>query len=322
MIDKEQLGFAAAKRSESHDSVNRKWIRTALAPLVAVLWLSACGDSQEDPGPQVTDEDVASAQATYETVLKASGLAKENEQGELELGFDKDGESARMGENLSVPEWLPKGFPLPADLSIKLITTNLMDEKNLQGRSSAVTLADLSKQVAEWSTANAWELITANSDQIITVSAGGDVIDVQAEDGVGMQLSMSKRSVVWDRQQAAVEIISPGIATVTLADKTHTLKGECKIKGSSYGFEYYSPDGSLSGTAMIQSADSEPSGSATLQTSNSSGFNQYTISFPIDSTEGPTVKASGKKFSISGQFGSMGSGGMQLVPGVYTVECE
>jgi hypothetical protein len=314
--------LAIANNWQTHQPINRRWVRTALAACVVALCLSACGGSEDDSGQAVTDEDVAAAQDTVNTVLKASGLAQENEQGELELGFDKDGESARLGENLSVPEWLPKGFPLPSDLSIKLVTANLNDEKNLEGRSSSVTLADLSKQVTDWSTANGWELITANSERIITVNSGGDVIDIKAEDGVGMQLTMSKRSVAWDRQKAAVEVVSPGIATVTLADNSYTLNGECKIKGSTYGFEYYSPDGGISGTVMIQSADSEPTGSATLQVSNSSGFNQYTISFPTDSNEMPVITASGKEFSVSGQFGSMGSGGMQAVQGVYKVKCN
>src|SRR5690606_16535574 len=226
------------------------------------------------------------------------------------VGLEKDGESVQMGQNLPVPEWLPNGFPLPTDLSINMVAVNLSDEKTLEGRSATVALSDLVTQVTDWSAANNWELITANTERIITVSAGGDVIDVRAEDGVGMQLEMSKRSVTWDRQRSAVEVVSPGIAAVTLGEETFTLNGECKIKGSTYGFEYTAPDGSTSGFVNIQSADSEPQGSATLQTLAGGDFNQYTISFPMDNDDKPTVQAAGREFSVEGTFGGMGSIGM------------
>ena len=294
----------------------------ALAIGVMTAWLAGCGDQGEQAATSAEDEAVESARATVGTVLKATGLAVETEDGNLAMGYERDGESARFGQNLPVPEWLPENFPLPADLDIRIVTVDLEGQKRLEGTSAEVSQNAMSQQVSDWANRAGWELISADDFRVTVVSTDGEVLDLQAEDGVGMQLEMSRRSVTSDRQRAAVETVSPGTATITLADETYTLSGECKIKGSSYGFEYTAVDGSSFAQFSIQGADDGPQGSATYQVVTGSGFNQYAINFPMYNDKEPVAQTSGKAFSVRGEFGSMGSGGMVPVPGTFAVSCE
>ncbi|MEZ5556213.1 hypothetical protein [Haliea sp.] len=289
---------------------------------VIAACLAGCGGQDEQAGKSAEDESVESARATVGKVLEATGLAVETEDGSLAMGFERDGESARIGQNLPIPEWLPKDFPLPQDLDIRIVTVDREEQRRLEGTSATVKQATASQQVSDWANRAGWEVISADDYRVTVVNTDGQVIDVQAEDGVGMQLDMSRRSVASDRQRAAVETVSPGTATITMADTTYTLNGECRIKGSSYGFEYTAADGSSYAQFTIQAAEDGPQGSATYQVVTGNGLTLYSINFPMYNGKEPVAQTSGKTFSVRGEFGSMGGGGIVPVPGSFAVSCE
>ena len=286
------------------------------------VWLTGCGDQSEQAEKSAEDEGVESAQATVRSVLKASGLAVETEDGGIAMGFEHDGESASIGQKLVAPDWLPENFPLPRDLDIRIITVDLSQERRLEGLSAEVSQSAISQQITDWAGRAGWEVISADERRVTVVSSDGEVIDVQAEDGRGMQLEMSRRSVAYDRQRAAVEQVGPGTAAITLEDQTYTLDGECRIKGSSYAFEHAATDGSSSAQVSIQSAEDGPQGSASYQVISGSGFQLYTINFPTYNNREPVTQTSAKTFSVRGDFGSMGGGTMSLVPGSFEVSCK
>ena len=180
----------------------------ALALGVMAACLAGCGGQDDQAGKSAEDESVESARATVGTVLKATGLAVETEDGSLAMGYERDGESARIGQNLPTPEWLPKNFPLPEDLDIRIVTVDRDEQRRLEGTSAKVKQDAMSQQVSDWADRAGWEVISADDYRVTVVNTDGEVIDLQAEDGVGMQLEMSRRSVASDRQRAAVETVS------------------------------------------------------------------------------------------------------------------
>lgn len=298
-----------------------KSLSALMAGLLA-LALSACdrGVKESASDPDI-DRAVAQAKADYRSVLKASGLGKETENGGFAVGYEGKGESAQMGQHLPVPDWLPSGFPLPSDLSIVLVSTRKDGHKEMQGASAKVLGADLARSIVAWIDKNGWEEIGGNDLVVTAVGPQGQVIDVRTIDGEGVNLVMSNRSVAFDRQRAAVEVTGPGTATVSLDGKSRTVDGQCIIKGSSYQFEHAAVDGRVFAALQIQMADTEPQGSASYQESRGAQFSRYALNFPHSSGAEPQVRAAGRAFSVRGNFALMAVDGNREVQGEFSVNC-
>ncbi len=290
--------------------------------VLLVVALGGCGGEQQESEMSEEDMDAAVAQ-TQEGVreaLKATGIAQEEENGGLSVGYEGEGESARMGDNLPAPDWLPAGFPLPGDLSIGLITTDLNGEKNLAGRSAA-TRDSVYREVEAWAALSGWEMIPANDRVITLVNQTGDVIDAVLEGGDTFSLRLSRRSVASDRQKAAVERTGPGVAAIEVDGKRMEVNGTCRIKGNYHLFEYSSDDGMTYAQLELQQTETETRGSASVHYFETGQFRQLNMNFPMGSGEEPQAQAAGDEFSVRGNFASMSAEGIKGFPGSFSVTC-
>lgn len=296
-------------------------LRAAFGAGLWLVLLTACGKQGEtELPPEVVDQAVEQTREHVREALKAQGIVREGQDGSLSAEFEDAGESAQIGDNLPVPGWLPRGFPLPADLNIGLVTVDLSGEKNLGGRSAA-TRDEVYREVEAWAAGAGWEMIPANDRLITLANASGEVIDAVLEGGESFSLRLSMRPVDMDRQRAAVERSGPGTAEITVAGREMRLEGSCTIKGHYYLFEYSSADGMTYAQLEIQDTGEQPRGLANVHIVSGGRYQKYTVSFPMYGGEEPVVQAAGNAFSAHGQFASMTSEGMQAQPGDFVVEC-
>lgn len=300
---------------------------------LATLTLGGCGDKDESTVETsstaiegVTDAQLdAAVEQTRKGVkdaLKAQGIGSETAKGGYAVSGELDGESASMGVDLDTPAWLPAEFPLPEDLSIMMVTTDKEGRRELRGKSARVEQSNVANLVGQWAAKHNWEVVLSTDMMLTLANSDGQVLDVRANDGEELEVSLSRRDLTSERQRAAPERKGPGRAEITMASDNRTVQGECLIKGRSYQFEYSAQDGSVLTNVQIQYANNTPTGSATFMTNTGGRFEQFTINFPMDNDNEPVVAASGDTFSVSGTFASMGGGSLTTVNGNISINCE
>lgn len=292
----------------------------SIGVIAATIVLVACGDSKEDSDVDI-EAAVANTQNQVTSVLNASGIIEQTANGSNAVRMQLDGGEGVMGSDLPVPEWMPAGFPFPDDLSIFATVIEQDGTRVLSGNSATVTKDTYWSRVISWGKSHDMEILNGGGLMLTLVTSSGDIIDVETGDNIGVEVKMSKRSVATDRQRSAAEINSRGIAHIKIDGETWNLEGDCTIKGTQYGFQHSSSDGSTTAEFSIQSADSTPYGSASLFIVGSDGARAFNTNFPLDSDLNPDVHAEGTRFSISGKFSRM-TMGADPADGTFAVECE
>lgn len=328
------MTMTAACRQQSGSSVIRFNTGVLLIAL-GTFFLGGCGGDDKSGVAEsssttsvdgVTDEQldeaVARTKNRVKDALKAQGVGSETAKGGYAVGGEHDGESVSMGVDLDTPAWLPAQFPLPEDLSISMVTTDKQGRSELRGTSRSVKQSAIAEIATQWAARNNWEVVRSTDVMLTLANNDGQVLDVRANDGAQLEISLSTRNLDADRQKVAVERKGSGSADITMAGATRTVQGECLIKGSSYQFEYSAADGSVFANVQIQDANNTPTGSATFMSNAQGQFEQFSINFPMDNDNEPVVTASGDRFSVSGMFASLGGGSLSAVEGKISVSCE
>jgi hypothetical protein len=302
--------------------------------VLATLSLAGCGKGESTTEASssssaiegVTDEQLDAAvdetRQRVKNALKAQGVGSETAKGGYAVGIEGDGESASMGVDLDVPAWLPARFPLPEDLSISMVTTDKQGSKVLRGTSASVQQAQLAELAGQWAGSHNWEVVRSTEQVVTLANSDGEVLDVRVDDRTQLELTLSRRDIAWERQQAAPERKGLGSANITMGGDTRTVSGECVIKGSNYRFEYSAQDGSANANVQIQEANTTPTGSASFMSTGQGQFAQFSINFPMGNDNEPVITASGDAFSVSGKYASMSGSGLSVVDGNITVNCE
>jgi hypothetical protein len=275
----------------------------------------------------LTDEQLDAAvertQNGVKNALKAQGIGSDTAKGGYAVSGGHDGESVSMGVDLDTPAWLPADFPLPDDLSITLVATDKKQaRKELRGRSASVQQSNIADLVAQWAASHNWELVRSTDMMLTLANNDGEIIDLRADDRVELAVILSQRDISAERQEVAPVRKGSGRAEFTVANDKRVVQGECLIKGSSYQFEFSAQDGSVFASVQIQNANNTATGSATFMTNAGGKFEQFNINFPMNNDQEPVVTVSSDKFSVSGVFASMGGGGMSIVEGNMSVNCE
>ncbi len=295
--------------------------RSLFVTSLVIFALYGCDNSEQSLSASDEEAAIAQTKAHVRAGLETAGLTVESKDGSLALGGDIAGGNAQVGQNLKPPAWLPAAFPLPPDLAIYQLIIEADGQKNLGGKSPTVTVSEQRQSIAAWAAENDWELIDGEGSLITVVGSNGDVIDVSVDDGLDISLTISQRSVSFDRQQAATELKSQGSATLIFNEQKTMLEGECTIKGSYYRFEHMADNGTFA-SLQIDTSQVPAQGSATYQAVSDNGLDQYNLNFPTGNESEPVSSAAGNTFSVRGNFAKMGSSGMAWVPGEFLVTCE
>jgi hypothetical protein len=306
----------------SVSAVVKTIIRTSIYSLLLLqlFFMQACTDKNDFSDADV-DKAVEDTQAHVNSFLRSTGIVTETDSGSTGVRMDIDGGIGLMGSNLDIPAWIPKEFPLPEDLAIYVAVEEKNGDKNLAGNSQTVSREAYQPRIVAWAEERGKEVIDRGSRRITVVYSDDEVIDVDIENGLGITLTVSNRSVAHDRQSVAPEIISSGLAHIEMAGKSWDLAGNCTIKGTSYNFEHNAPDSSTVANFTIQSAHEAPQGSAMFMTFGSNGVATFSINFPTGSENEPEIATAETKFSVRGEFGGMSSADGRWVNGIISVDC-
>jgi hypothetical protein len=182
----------------------------AVATVVLVLVLAACGASSDDTSDQPSGEEAG---------------------GELIVGGDLD-----------LPSYFPSDFYVPAGLTIKSISESPSSEMiSLSGTFESGDVAEIQADMVAGLQAAGYELLT-DDDIAVFVRNGVGRVRVRTAEFLG-ELTLSVDIDTWTDEQLdelrslfAEEVVVPGRATAEIGDETLAAEGECTLKGTSRSF--------------------------------------------------------------------------------------
>jgi hypothetical protein len=288
-------------------TLDRKWAVGA-AMVIASVAAGCGGDDSESSGGIDALEESAGVD-----------IDLDDDGGSIEVEGEVGG--VQVGGNLETPDWVPAGFPLPADLTIDIAGSD-GEVNELVGSTSADVAAERVR-LQDWFATSGYELLQDdefNGNLVMAaVNGEGEVIDLSLGSG-GLLLKISSRDVSVEQQDAAELREGPGTAIVVLGGDSYELDGTCRIQGQNYAFEHFAPGGSTSANFQLDAFSQPAYGTAFFMSVEGSTIEQYTISVPTDKPDQPVITAGGSQFSISGVFQNMLGAG--TVDGSFAVTCD
>lgn len=296
-------------------------MRPIVSLLLVLLAVVACGGEGV-----ATPATLAARQATGSTV---NGCPDAVEDGGLVEGMDLD-----------APDWLPVGFPLPGDLSLRHLNGNYLGEQNIltgfvPGGDNEEVLTALGGDLidagyeqllaAEGFVPVAFEaLIVMNERREILATVGvvqqEAPVRVSEEEcpwmpGVLLSIRFEPTDVDKSRLLYSGSSLTEGAAQATVGSREFASLGECLVQGATY--TYSSTSGDLIGLQIDESA-SGPVGFASVNAIAGDGV--FNLDLAERSDTEPSFRVLESGFSVEGMFID-GLGDEGLVAGRVVVNC-
>jgi hypothetical protein len=286
-----------------------------------VLVLGACGTAPLGP------PDAADTADTTANLADITCPETYEEEGQVD------------GIDLTPPDWLPAGFPLPRGMSIHFIQDQVAEGDPIRVLTGFIPDGDAAVVVAEFDRnlrAAGYEILFAadevipeDTEAVVALSASLEILvlldvtetelPVRVSDGTcpwrpGLLVGIKVRPVDPDqaRRQYSGTSLTRGKARAVIGGREFLAKGECLVQGHTHTFT------STSGAGIVLALNESGRG-----TFVQASVNTVDVVFNLDhGTWGtdPTFTVSASGFSVEGVFIN-GGGGKRLVEGRVEVTC-